>query len=125
MATSVSGVGSITSTGIGSGLDVAGILDKLMAVEERPLTMLKDAASTLNTRLSNVGKLQGYFSAMRDKANALTSPALWGGTTATSADAASVKVSPGSNAVAGSYAIPLQRLAPGQPVRSPPQASRA
>jgi len=111
MATSVSGVGSITSTGIGSGLDVTTILDKLMAVEERPLTLLKDTATTLNTRLSNVGKLQGYFSALRDKANALNAPTLWGGTTATSADATSVKVSTGSNAVAGSYAIHVQRLA--------------
>jgi len=125
MATSVSGVGSITSTGIGSGLDVAGILDKLMAVEERPLTMLREAATTLNTRLSNVGKLQGYFSAMRDKANALTAPTLWGGTTATSSDSASVKVSTGTNAAAGSYAINVQRLAAGQTVSGAPLASSA
>jgi flagellar hook-associated protein 2 len=125
MATSVSGVGSITSTGIGSGLDVTTILDKLMAVEERPLTLLKDTATTLNTRLSNVGKLQGYFSALRDKANALNAPTLWGGTTATSADATSVKVSTGSNAVAGSYAINVQRLATGQTVSGSPLASSA
>lgn len=125
MATSVSGVGSITSTGIGSGLDVTTILDKLMAVEERPLTLLKTAATTLNTRLSNVGKMQGYFSALRDKANALTSPTLWTGTTATSADAASVKVSTGNNAVAGSYAVNVQRLATGQTVSGAPLASSA
>ncbi len=125
MATSVTGVGSITSTGIGSGLDVAGILDRLMAVEGRPLTLLKTAATTLNTRLSNVGKMQGYFSALRDKANALTSPTLWSGTTATSSDAASVKVSTGTNATAGSYAINVQRLATGQTVSGSPLASSA
>lgn len=118
MATSVSGVGSITSTGIGSGLDVAGILDRLMAVEQRPLDLLQQQASTLNTRLSNVGKLQGYFSAMRDKANALTAPNLWGGTTATSGDAAAVKVSTGPNATAGSYAVNVSKLAVGQTVTS-------
>ena len=121
MATSVSGVGSITSTGLGSGLEVASILDRLMAVEQRPLTLLQDAASTLNTRLSNVGKLQGFFSALRDKANVLTAPTLWSGTTATSADTASVKVSTGSNAVAGSYAVNVGKLAVGQTVTSTAQ----
>ena len=85
MATSVNGVGSITSTGLGSGLDVAGILDRLMAVEQRPLDLLQTAASTLNTKLSTVSQLQGHFSTLRDKANALTAPTLWSGTTATSA----------------------------------------
>ena len=114
MATSVSGVGSITSTGIGSGLDVTGILDRLMAVERRPLDLLQTAATSLNTRLSNVGKLQGLFSALRDKANVLTAPTLWSATTATSADSAAVKVATGSNAVAGSYAVQVDRLAVGQ-----------
>ena len=121
MATSVSGVGSITSTGLGSGLNVTDILDRLMAVEQRPLELLQTAASTLNTRLSNVGKLQGQFAALRDKANALTAPTLWSGTTATSADAAAVKVSTGSNASAGSYAVNVSRLAVGQTVTSSAQ----
>ena len=93
MATSVSGIGSISSTGIGSGLNVTDILDRLMAVEQRPLDLLRTAGTGLSTRLSNVGKLQGFFSAMRDKANVLTAPTLWTGTTATSADTSAVKVS--------------------------------
>ncbi len=118
MATSVSGVGSIASTGIGSGLDVSAILDQLMAVEKRPLTMLQSASSALSGKLSNVGKLQGYFSTLRDKANALTATTLWSATTATSADDKAVKVTTGSNAVAGSYAINVSRLAVGQTVTS-------
>lgn len=125
MATSVSGVGSISSTGIGSGLDVTSILNQLMAVEQRPLDLLKTQASTLNGKLSNVGKLQGYFSALRDKANALTSSTLWSSTIATSADAAAVKVSTGTNAVAGSYAVNVTRLAVGQTVTSTAMASSA
>jgi len=116
MATSVSGVGSITSTGIGSGLDVAGILDKLMAVEKQPLTQLQDQATSLNTKLSSVGKLQSSFAALQTKANALTSTSLWGGTTATSADATAVKVSTSTGAVAGSYAVAVNKLAVGQTV---------
>ena len=121
MATSVSGVGSITSTGIGSGLNVTDILDRLMAVEQRPLTLLQTAATNLNTKLSNVGKLQGYFATLRDKANVLTAPTLWSGTTATSADTSAVTVATGSGAVAGSYAVNVSRLAVGQTVTSTAQ----
>ena len=125
MATSVTGVGSITSTGIGSGLDVASILSKLMAIEQRPLTLLQSQASSLNTRLSNVGKMQGYFSALRDKSNALTGTALWGGTIATSADTTAVKVSTSTGAVAGNYAVNVARLAVGQTVTGAALASSA
>ena len=125
MATSVTGVGSITSTGIGSGLDVATILSKLMAIEQRPLTLLQSQASSLNTRLSNVGKMQGYFSALRDKSNALTGTALWGGTIATSADTTAVKVSTSTGAVAGNYAVNVARLAVGQTVTGAALASSA
>ena len=118
MATSVSGVGSITSTGIGSGLNVTDILDRLMAVEQRPLTLLQTAGTSLGTKLSNVGKLQGYFATLRDKANVLTSPTLWSGTTATSADTSAVTVATTSNAVAGSHVVNVSRLAVGQTVTS-------
>ena len=121
MATSVSGVGSISSTGLGSGLDVASILNQLMAVEQRPLNLLQTAATTLNTKLSNVGKMQGYFAALRDKANALNDPTLWSSSTATSADASAVKVSTGTNATAGNYAVNVSRLAAGQSVNSSAQ----
>ena len=121
MATSVSGVGSITSTGIGSGLNVTDILDRLMAVEQRPLDLLQTAATNLSTKLSNVGKLQGYFATLRDKANVLTAPTLWSGTTATSADTSAVTVATSTGAVAGSYAVNVSRLAVGQTVTSTAQ----
>ena len=125
MATTVTGVGSISSAGIGSGLDVASILTQLMAVEKRPLTLLQNQASGLNTRLSNVGKMQGYFSALRDKSNALTGTTLWGSTIATSADTAAVKVSTSSGAVAGNYAVNVSRLAVSQTVTGSALASSA
>lgn len=117
MATS--GVGSISSAGIGSGLDVASIVTQLMAVEQRPLDQLKAQATSLGNKLSTVGKLQGYFSALRDKANALTSSTLWSATTATSASTA-LKVSTGPGAIAGSYAVAINRLAQGQTLVSNP-----
>ena len=84
MSTPLVNSGSISSTGIGSGLDVAGLITKMMAVESQPLTALKTQASTLGNQLSTVGKLQAYFAALQTQSNALTSAALWTATTATS-----------------------------------------
>ena len=123
MATSVAGTGSISSAGIGSGLDVTSIVGSLMAVERRPLTQLRAQADSLGTRLSTVGKMQGYFSALQTKANALTSGALWAGMIATSSDTAAVKVSTSTGAVAGSYAVAVGHLAAGQTVTSAALAS--
>ncbi len=123
MATSVAGTGSISSAGIGSGLDVTSIVGSLMAVERRPLAQLQAQADSLGTRLSTVGKMQGYFSALQTKANALTSNTLWSGTIATSSDTAAVKVSTSNGAVAGSYAVAVAHLAAGQTVTSTALAS--
>ena len=112
--------GSITSTGIGSGLDVATMIDRLMSLERRPLELLKSQASAMNSKLSTVGRLQGQFATLRDKANALTSSTLWSATTATSADPSAIKVSTGSNATAASYAVNVAKLAIGQTVTSRP-----
>lgn len=123
MATSsVSGSATLSSAGIGSGLDVNTIISKLMTVESAPLTLLQDQATSLNAKLSSFGKLQSYFSTMRDKANALTSTTLWNGTTATSSDTSAVKASTSSSsgtaAAAGNYAVTVNRLATGQTVTS-------
>ena len=116
MATSLGSVGTISSAGLGSGLDVASIVTQLMAIERRPLDQLATQATGLKSEVSTYGKLQSYFSALRDKSNALTTATLWGTTTATSADASVVTVSTGSNAAAGSYAITTTALARGQTV---------
>lgn len=114
MATS----GSISSLGIGSGLDAASIVSKLVQAESGSLNRLKQQSEGVSSTLSNVGKLQSNMAALRDRANALVAPSLWTATTATSSDSASVKVSTGTNAPAGSYSVQVNRLASGQTLAS-------
>jgi flagellar hook-associated protein 2 len=114
---------TITSTGIGSGLDVNAIVTELMAIESRPLTLLQRSESDLNTQLSAIGTLQGRMSALRDASNALTSVSLWNGTTASSSNAAAVKVSSTSGAAVGSYSVQVQSLASRQNIYSQAFAS--
>jgi flagellar hook-associated protein 2 len=123
MVSSVSNQGSISSAGIGSGLDVSSIVTQLMAVESRPLDLLKTQASTINAKLSSFGKLQSYFSAFRDKSADLSSAGTWNATTATSSDTSSVSVATGGAAAAGSYSVSVSKLAASQTVISAAQTS--
>lgn len=108
----------ISSTGIGSGLDVNGIITQLMAIERRPLQLLETEKSALNTQLSTFGKMQGLMSAMRDRANSLTSLTLWNRTTGTSSDPTAVSVSTGSSSATGNYSVSVQKLAAAQTISS-------
>lgn len=114
---------TITSTGIGSGLDVSSIVSQLMSLERRPLTLLQRNASDLNTQLSAIGTLQSRMSGLRDAANTLTSVSLWQQTVATSADSSAVKVSTSAGAAAGSYAVQVSQLASTQTLASTAFAS--
>jgi len=110
---------TITSTGIGSGLEVETIVTQLMAIEQRPLKLLQSAKSGLDTQLSAIGTLQNRMSALRDAANALTSTTLWSQSVAKSSNEAAVKVSTGtSGSAAGSYAVEVTRLAGSQTLAS-------
>ena len=118
--------GSVTSIGVGSGLDVTSIISSLMAVESKPLTLLQSAASTINTEISAVGQIKSLTSTLGDKAQALASASLWNQTTSTSSDSSVVTADTSSgNAVAGDYSVTVQQLAQGQTVTSSPFGSSA
>jgi flagellar hook-associated protein 2 len=109
---------TLTSLGIGSGLQSSNIIDALISADSVPLNNLVSAAAGINTQLSSVGQLQSLTATMRDKANALTSPSLWGNTVASSSDSSSVSATTSTGAVAGNYSVTVSALASGQTVTS-------
>jgi flagellar hook-associated protein 2 len=109
---------TISSAGIGSGLDINGIVTQLMAIERQPLALLEREETKLSTRLSNFGKLQSLMSAMRDKAGSIASTTLWSQTAGTSADDKAVAVTTANGAAIGSYSVEVQQLASAQTVSS-------
>ncbi len=119
----IGSTGSITSAGIGSGLDVDTIVTKLMSIESRPLSLLKSAATGINTKISAFGALQSSVATLRDAALALTNPSAWSATVGTSTDAGAVGVTSTANAAPGSYSIAVQKLATAQSVASTAYAS--
>ncbi|MGY4830198.1 flagellar filament capping protein FliD [Sphaerotilaceae bacterium SBD11-9] len=102
---------TISSTGLGSGLDVESIITKLMSIEQQPIARLQTAASTIQTKISAFGQLQSSLSSFRDASLSLTKATTWGATTATSSNASAVQVTTGEGAVAGNYAISVESLA--------------
>ncbi|MCV2367410.1 flagellar filament capping protein FliD [Roseateles oligotrophus] len=109
---------SITSAGIGSGLDIESLIGKLVAVERTPINQLKTHTDGLKTQLSAYGKIQSALAAMRDAAAKLTKPDTWAASMGSSSDATAVTVSPGASAPTGNVAVTVNRLASAQSIAS-------
>jgi flagellar hook-associated protein 2 len=105
---------TISSAGIGSGLDVNAIVSQLVAIEREPITRLRSAATKIETQISAYGRLKSALAKMRDASAAFESPTLWSNRSVASADASvfDVKVT-GSGAIA-SHALRPTALAASQ-----------
>lgn len=105
---------TISSPGIGSGLDINSIITQLVAVERVPLTKLQTEATSLQTKLSTYGKLQSGLSTLRDAASALTRATTWGQTVGSSSDPTAVAVTTSDTTRPANYALEVQHLASAQ-----------
>ncbi len=68
---------TISSPGIGSGLDVKSIVSQLVAIEKQPLDKLKLQAATVQTKISAFGQIKSLVSDLSDAASKLTSVTGW------------------------------------------------
>ena len=109
---------TISSPGLGSGLDVNSIVQQLVAIERKPIDALAAQKTTLQDKLSSFGLLQSYTVNIQDAAAALAKPALWQQTTATSSDKTTVAASSGTTAVPGNYSVEVTQLAQAQALAS-------
>jgi flagellar hook-associated protein 2 len=114
MTTSISATGSISSAGIGSGLDVNSIIAGLMRVEQAPLIQLQTQETSIQSTISAFGAVQSAMSTFRDAVGALALPSTWNATASTSADPGSVSVASTASAATGNYAVQVQSLAASQ-----------
>lgn len=109
---------TITSLGIGSGLDINSIVTQLVALERRPLDQMRTDASRLQTQVSSYGRLKSMFSELQTASNALNNAPLWQRSVAKSSDETAVGALGGAGAAAGNYSVSVQRLASSQTVVS-------
>ncbi len=113
MATTTSSVtGTLSSAGIGSGLDVNSLVSQLVAAERAPAdTRLTNTDATLTTQLSAVSTLKGALSTLQSAANALKGSSSFDLRTATVSDDSYFTASATSSAVAGHYDVEVVQLA--------------
>ena len=109
---------TITSLGSGSGLDLEGILTKLMTVEQLPLTQLQSQQTSYQTKLSAWGTVQSTLSALQVSAQTLSTGTTFTGASASVTDASVLSASASSGAALGSYSISVGQLAQAQVLRS-------
>jgi flagellar hook-associated protein 2 len=122
MTTTTSSTGTVSSAGIGSGLDVNSIVTQLMAIEQQPLTALQTKASTIQTTVSEYGKIKSDLSTLNDLSVKLASATTWAQTTSTSSDTTSVTAST-NGAATGTYSVQVTQLASVQTLASATFAS--
>lgn len=101
----------LSSPGIGSGLDINGLITKLMEVEKAPLTALDKKETDYQAKLTAYGTLKGAFSTFQTAANGLSSTSKFNAFKATAADTSILSASTSSIAKTGSYSIEVKALA--------------
>lgn len=109
---------TISSPGIGSGLDVQSIVTQLVALEKAPIKQLQTQATSFQTRLSTYGTIKSQVSALGDAAAKLSNSSGWNAVTATSSNPTAVGVTAAAGAPATSLTMEVQQLAKAQSTAS-------
>ncbi len=102
---------SITSLGVGSGLDINGLVTQLMNQERQPLLALDKKEAGLQAQISAYGTVKSALASFQTTVRDLSSLAKFQAFKAISADSSIFTASAAADAVAGSYAIEVKQLA--------------
>ncbi len=110
---------NIVSTGIGSGLDISGIVSSLVAAEGQPVELrIGRNEAKAQSKLSAFGSLKSALSDFRDKLDAMKSADKFLTRKAISANEDIFTATAGTNAVAAQYDLEIVQLAQSQKLTS-------
>ncbi|GAB7125678.1 hypothetical protein JCM19000A_01850 [Silvimonas sp. JCM 19000] len=104
--------------GIGSGIDVSGIISQLMAVEQQPLTVLQKKEASYQAQVSALGTLQSSMSDFQTAVKALSDPTKLQTTTATLGNTSVGTATADSTAQVSSHSLSVTSLASNQVLAS-------
>src|ERR1035437_2293956 len=121
----VSNTGTLSSTGIGSGLNVTSIVSQLVALEKAPLTLLATQATAEQAQISSFGQIQSQISALTDAATAMSDPKAWNASKASSSNTAAAAITATNAAQPASFSLDVDALAVPQSVSSGPLTAGA
>ncbi|CAI1977324.1 MULTISPECIES: flagellar filament capping protein FliD [Serratia] len=103
---------TISSLGLGSGLDLNGLLDKLTKAEQQRLTPYTTKQSSYNAQLTGYGTLKGALEKFDNLSKEMAKEDFFKATTATEHDA--FKITTNAKAVPGNYVVEVNKLAQAQ-----------
>lgn len=99
-------------TGIGSGMDIKGMVDAIVAAERAPKEgQLANLEKKTTTQLTSLGQLKSAISNFQSALSTLNSPSSFLARTATSSDSKVMTASVSQSAQAGSYKVEVLQLA--------------
>jgi flagellar hook-associated protein 2 len=102
---------TVTSLGVGSGLDLESMVTKMVDLEKSPLTQLKTKAATVNAKISAFSQIKSLVSPLADAASSLNSLTTWNAVSTSSSNSAAVTASAIGGTVASSFSVQVQNLA--------------
>lgn len=108
----------ISASGLGSGLDVNGIIRQLMALEQQPLKALATREAGFQAKISSFGMIKSTLASLQTAAKNLASTGTFTGMSASLSDSSVLSATAGSTAAAGSYSLSVTQLAKFHAVRS-------
>lgn len=109
---------TISSLGLGSGLDVESIITKLVSLDQQPIVNINKTTAGLKTQLSTYGQIQSALSTLRDASAKLTNPDTWAGAKAGISDATAASVTASGGAAIGNVSLEVSSLAQSQSLAS-------
>jgi len=104
----------MATSGISSGtaaIDVAGMVEGLMAIENRPLVTLQSKIKSQNLIISDLGQLKSKVSAFQTALQAVENPDSYSAAVASSSNESAVTVSTSTGALIGNHQITVTQLA--------------
>ncbi len=104
---------SITSLGVGSGLDLSGLLNQLDSAERLKLQPLTQQKAANQSKISAYGRLQGGLSSLQAAVGRLNDAKTFEGMSST-LSGSGLAVATTSSAVPGTYQVKVDRLAQAQ-----------
>ncbi len=114
---------AISSPGIGSNLDVNGIVTQLMALERRPLQALDRKEASFQAQLSAFGTLKSSLTSFQSAVKELNDADRFQAYKASIGASATATVTAANSAVPGSYALEVTQLAQAQKLVAAGQTS--
>jgi len=105
---------SVSSLGIGTGVDLQNMLSKILAAERAPISRIDAQISSAKSKISVYGTLNSKLDSLKTAAETWEFPSRLSAVSASSSEASVLSASAGFNAAIGSYAMEVTQLASAQ-----------